>query len=574
MPVPVPVLVPGLDLLIELGPPGVRGTRRRAVEEALRTAIREGRLPPGARLPATRDLAEQLGLSRGTVSQAYEQLIAEGWLIARTKAGTRVADGVATATANATANATATATAAANAAATDPRLPARPLPSLSPSQTSASPTPPWSGPPSGARHDLSPGRPDVSAFPRAAWARALRRAIHEAPAEAFGYGDPRGRIELRTALAGYLGRVRGVRVAPDHLLICAGFTQALGLLTAVFAGTGVGAIAIENPAMPEHLAIAAARLGVRDVTVDDQGLRVAELAATDAGAVLCTPAHQFPLGVSLSPARRAALLAWADERDGWIVEDDYDGEFRYDRRPVGALQARRPDRVVYAGSISKSLGPAVRLGWIACPPRLLEPLVAAKHLADRQSPVLEQLALADLLDSGAYDHHLRTMRRGYRRRRDLLVRSVAELLPRARITGIAAGLHAILELPSAPSSTVLSSTVPDSTVLCSIVPNSTILSSTITDSTIPKSTIPKSTIPKSIVPSSTVPSQAIPGPTEQRIAEALRQASVRARLLGGYLRGPVAAEAPPALVVGYATPSAHAYAGALDALLSALRALG
>ncbi|MFF7637544.1 PLP-dependent aminotransferase family protein [Kitasatospora sp. NPDC008050] len=468
---------PGLDLLIELvetGPPGARGTRRRAVEEALRTAIRQGRLAPGVRLPATRHLAEQLGLSRGTVSQAYEQLIAEGWLTARTKAGTRVAED------------------------------AGPQPRPSGIAPTAAP---------GLRHDLSPGRPDVSAFPRVAWSRALRRAIHEAPAEAFGYGDPRGRIELRTALAGYLGRVRGVRVAPEHLVICSGFAQALGLLAAVFAETGVPALAMENPGMPEHRAAAAARLPVLDLAVDDQGLRVDALAGSAARAVLCTPAHQFPLGVSLSPARRAALLAWAEECRGWIVEDDYDGEFRYDRRPVGALQGRRPDRVVYAGSVSKSLGPAVRLGWIACPPPLLEPLMAAKRLADRQTPTLEQLALADLLDSGAFDHHVRTMRTSYRRRRDALAGAVAERLPHARLTGIAAGLHAILQLP----------------------------------------------LPADL--------------DEREIAAALRRGSVLARPLSEYLHGQDPAETPPALVVGYATPAAHAYPAALDALVGALQGL-
>ncbi|WP_329578377.1 PLP-dependent aminotransferase family protein [Kitasatospora sp. NBC_01250] len=478
--------MPGLDLLIELvdtGPPGARGSRRRSVEEALRTAIRQGRLAPGARLPATRHLAEQLGLSRGTVSQAYEQLIAEGWLTARTKAGTRVAED----------------------AGPDPR--------------------PSAGPPAaapGLRHDLSPGRPDVSAFPRVAWARALRRAIHEAPAEAFGYGDPRGRIELRTALAGYLGRVRGVRVAPEHLVICSGFAQALGLLTAAFAETGVPAVGMENPGMPDHLATVAARLPVLDLPVDDQGLRVDALSGSAVRAVLCTPAHQFPLGVGLSPGRRAALLAWAEECGGWIVEDDYDGEFLPQppagrtpiaRRPVGALQGRRPDRVVYAGSLSKSLGPAVRLGWIACPPPLLEPLTAAKRLADRQTSTLEQLALADLIGSGAFDHHLRTMRRSYRRRRDALAAAVAERLPRARLTGMEAGLHALLQLPPQPDR------------------------------------------------------------DEREIAAVLRRASVLLRPLSDYLRGPGAAGTPTALVVGYATPPAHAYPAALDALVGALQGL-
>jgi GntR family transcriptional regulator / MocR family aminotransferase len=463
----------GLDLLIGVGS---RGSRRRAVEEALRTAIREGRLAAGSRLPSTRDLAQQLGLARGTVTQAYEQLIAEGWLTARTKAGTRVAEGAAD-----------SAAAAASLPGASPVRPASPLAASAP------------------RHDFSPGRPDLSSFPRSAWARAQRRAIQEAPAEAFGYGDPRGHLECRTALAGYLGRVRGVRVPPERLLICSGYTQALGLLTGVLASLGVTRIGMEDPAMPEHVAIASAHLEVCDAPVDDEGMRVSTLRGADVQAVVCTPAHQFPLGVSMSPARRAGLLAWADATGGWIIEDDYDGEFRYDRQPVGAIQPHRPERVVYAGSVSKSLGPAVRLGWIACPPPLLEPLVEAKNLQDRQTAPLDQLALARLLASGAYDHHVRTMRRVYRRRRDLLTAAVAERLPEARVTGIAAGMHAVMELPLAL------------------------------------------------------------GP-EPRITAALRRASVRARTLSEYQRGQ---RTPAALIVGYATPRGHAYNGALAALLGA-----
>jgi GntR family transcriptional regulator / MocR family aminotransferase len=456
----------GLDLLIELAP---RGSRRRALEEALRSGIREGRLPAGTRLPATRDLARELGVARGTVSQAYAQLTAEGWLTARTRAGTRVADG----------------------AASDPR-PARPRP--------PAPVP--------LRHDLHPGRPDVAAFPRAAWARALRQVVQRAPAEVFGYGDPRGRPELRAALAAYLGRVRGVRVDPGHLVVCSGYTQALGLLCEVFAGAGAAAVAMEDPAMPEHVAVAGKWLAVVDAAVDGEGMRVDGLDAVQVA--ICTPAHQFPLGVSMSPRRRALLLAWARERGGWIVEDDYDGEFRYDRRPIGALQSRLPSRIAYVGSTSKSLGPAVRLGWVACPPPLVEALVEAKRLADRQTSPVEQLALAELVAGGGYDRHLRAMRQAYRRRRDALVRAVDGRLPRARITGIAAGLHAIVELPPEVGG-------------------------------------------------------------EREVTAALRAASVQTQTLGHYARR-WPDGAPAALVVGYATPAGHGYAAALDALLGVLAA--
>ncbi|MBD0712052.1 hypothetical protein BU197_28020 [Streptomyces sp. CBMA291] len=463
----------GLDLLVDIGPPGRRGSRRQAVEDALRAAVQQGRLPPGTRLPASRELAADLGLARGTVSQAYEQLIAEGWLTARTRAGTRVAGAAA------------------------------------PTGPSGDPYGQAAVRPPAARHDLGPGRPDLSAFPRQEWARALRRAVLEAPVEALGYGDPRGRPELRSALAGYLGRVRGVRVDPAHLVICSGFTQAFHLLTRVLAGTGAARIGMENPAMPEHVEIArTAGLTVLDLPVDQDGPLVAPAETGGAHVVLCTPAHQFPLGVSMSPERRARLLAWADAQDGWIVEDDYDGEFRYDRRPVAALQARRPDRVAYVGSTSKSLGPSVRLGWIACPPRLLEPLVEAKRLADRQTPTLEQLALADLLTTGAFDRYLRARRRSYRQRRDTLVAAVAERLPEARVTGIAAGLHVLLEPP--------------------------------------------------------------PHRTDQRkTAAALRRHGIALTTLDRYLRGEERPDPAP-LVVGYATPAAHAYPAAVDALLTAL----
>ena len=392
----------GLDLLIDIRGPG---RLRTAVEDALRSAIRSGRLVAGTRLPSTRDLSGQLGVARGTVTQAYSQLVAEGWLVAAAGGGTRVSE---------------------NAIATEVL--------------------PDAGRPPGraGRHDLRPGRPDVSAFPRDAWIRAVSRVVRHSPAEAFAYADRRGRQELRTALATYLARVRGVRVDPAHLVICSGYTQALHLLTGVFAARGAETAAMEDPAMPDHVAIVGERLRVLDVPVDGEGMTRTGLA--DADVVVCTPAHQFPLGVSMSPERRNQLLASVRGRNSWIVEDDYDGKFRYDRHPVGALQPHAPDRVVYVGSTSKSLGPAVRLGWIACPPPLVDDLAAAKWLADRQTSPLDQLALAELIRSGDYDRHLRASRLAYRRRRDALVNAVADRLPGARVTGIAAGLHAILEL--------------------------------------------------------------------------------------------------------------------------------
>lgn len=478
----------GPELLLEL--PGW-GSRGRALEEALRSAIRGGRLVAGTRLPSSRDLASQLGLSRGTVTQAYEQLVAEGWLTARQGSGTRVAAGTAEAPARSGRSAGSAESAAS--ARYDLR-PGRP----DGSAHARSP-----------RHDLRPGRPDAYAFPREAWARAMRHVLREAPTEVFGFGDPRGRIELRTALASYLGRTRGVRVDPANLIVCSGYTQALGLLAEVFTELGVRTAGMEDPAIGDHVRLLAGRLRVAAVPVDASGLRVDALRDSGAEVAVCTPAHQFPLGVSMAPERRSELLEWADDSLGWIVEDDYDGEFRYDRHPIAALQSRRPSRIVYAGSTSKTIGPAVRLGWIACPPLLLEPLTEAKRRA-RETRPLEQLALARMIELGDYDRHLRTMRRGYQRRRDTLVAAVRSGLPDVRVRGIDAGLHALLELPAAPS--------------------------------------------------------------ERAIVEAARAASVDVHPLGEYVRGERDRH-PPSLVVGYATPPAHSYPAALDALIRGLRRL-
>ncbi|SHK64261.1 MocR-like pyridoxine biosynthesis transcription factor PdxR [Actinacidiphila paucisporea] len=414
------------DLLLDL-----TGQRTRAgLEEALRAAVRDGRLAPGARLPSSRVLAHDLGLARNTVAHAYGQLVAEGWLTARQGSGTTVA--------------------------------ARPaVPVRRPAQRPAEP--PRDAPTdlvpgrSGLPYVLWPGSPDLASFPRTAWLRAARRALTAAPNEAFGYTDPRGRPELRTALADYLARVRGVRTDPEHLVVCTGYTQAVGLLARALHGRGARRAAVEAVGLPDTpTLLRAAGLEPVALPVDADGARVEDL-GPGIPAVLLTPAHQFPLGVSLSPARRTAVVAWARSTGGIVVEDDYDGEFRYDRQPVAALQALAPDHVVYAGTASKSLAPGLRLAWLAVPPHLLEAVVREKRLADHQSGVIDQLTLAEFIRAGAYDRHVRRVRMRYRARRDRVVEVLALRAPGVRVSGIAAGLHAVLDLPpdGAPLDAVL-----------------------------------------------------------------------------------------------------------------------
>ncbi|WP_328495181.1 PLP-dependent aminotransferase family protein [Streptomyces sp. NBC_00414] len=386
----------GVDLHLE---PDVSDGRRAGLERALRDAVRDGRLAPGTRLPATRRLAVELGISRGTAKAAYDQLVAEGYLTARQGAGTEVA--------------------------------------LPPSADAASPeaSPRARAP----RFDLRPGSPDVGTFPAAAWSRALRRAIAGAPSLAYDYGDPRGRIELRTALSSYLGRARGVIAPPERIVVTTGYVQGLALLTRVLDG---GAIAMEDPGLPFHRDVVRHNGGtVTPAEVDERGVRVRGLG--DAAAVVVTPAHQYPTGVTLHPERRRALTDWARARGGVIVEDDYDGEFRYDRQPVGALQGMAPGQVAYLGTVSKTLGPALRLGWMVLPPHLVDAVADAKLHSDHHTESIGQLALAELITGHAYDRHVRACRLRYRRRRDQLL---DRLGTRRGVRGIAAGLHALVDV--------------------------------------------------------------------------------------------------------------------------------
>jgi GntR family transcriptional regulator / MocR family aminotransferase len=406
--------ISSLDLHLELH----RGQRpagglRTGLEAALRDAVRTGRLGPGTRLPSSRALAGDLGLARNTVADAYSQLVAEGWLTAERGSGTRVAERVST----------------------DPGLGA---------------TPPAPAPRQPARYTLVPGSPDVSAFPRSAWLAATRRALTAAPSAAFGYRHPQGRPELRAALAGYLARARGVRAHPDRIVVCDGFTDGLALLARVLRQRGARTLAVEEYGLPSARAtITAAGLRLAALPVDDQGAVVA--AAGPADALLLTPAHQFPLGAALAPARRTQAAEWARTTGGLIIEDDYDGEFRYDRQPVGAVQALAPEHVVYAGSASKSLAPGFRLGWLVLPAGLAPEVAAARELAAGPGSRLDQLTLAEFIVSGAYDRHVRRSRLAYRRRQDRLAAALHREAPRVRVTGVAAGLHALCELPGGQS---------------------------------------------------------------------------------------------------------------------------
>ncbi|WP_406392721.1 PLP-dependent aminotransferase family protein [Streptomyces sp. NBC_00887] len=406
----------GADLHIEPVGAGVRS----GLMNALREAVRTGRLAPGTRLPSSRTLAVDLGVARNTVADAYAELVAEGWLTAQQGSGTRVAQRAA------------------------PRRPA--ARTARSRQVRRRPA-----------HNLMPGSPDLSAFPRAEWLKASRRALTAAPNEAFGYGDAQGRIELRTVLADYLARVRGVDADPERIVICSGFVHGLMLIGKVLRKRRVKEVAVESYGLDIHWnLLSEAGLRTPCLPVDELGARGGELGdMRGVGAVLMTPAHQFPTGTPLHPDRRAATIDWARSASGLILEDDYDGEFRYDRQPVGALQGLDPERVVYLGTSSKSLAPGLRLAWMVLPEGLVGEVCEAKGGFDWMSGTLDQLTLAQFMDSGAYDRHVRAMRLRYRRRRDQLVEALAERAPDIRVSGIAAGLHAVLELPEGTERSVV-----------------------------------------------------------------------------------------------------------------------
>ncbi|MFC4533866.1 PLP-dependent aminotransferase family protein [Sphaerisporangium dianthi] len=466
----------GIDLHVEFN---AGAGRRDGLEHALRDAIRAGRLAPGTRLPSSRALSTEIGLSRGTVSAAYDQLVAEGYLTSRQGSGTSVAE-------------------------------------ISPQRTGA---PPEGGDDVTPRYDLRPGRPDVTTFPAAAWLRSTRRVFSTVPAAALGYGWPGGTVELRTALAAYLGRTRGVLAGPDQIVITTGYVQALALLAGIVGAGERPLIAMEDPGFAFHRnVVRRAGAGVLPLPVDARGARTGLLTTTaydGTGAVVVTPAHQYPTGATLHPDRRRSLTDWARSTGGLIIEDDYDGEFRYDRQPVGALQGTAADHVAYLGTAAKTLAPGLRLAWMVLPPHLVGPVTDAKLHADHHSETLAQLILADLITSHAYDRHVRARRLRYRHRRDLLVSRLGAASARGRqggvrVEGIAAGLHAMIGLPPG-------------------------------------------------------------GPDEPEVLERARARGLALDSLGEYWHGG-GADRPQGVIVGYGTPPQHSYPAALDALAAVLGA--
>lgn len=378
------------------------------VEQSIRESIQAGRLAAGARLPSSRALARELGISRGVVTEAYSQLAAEGYLLSSQGAPVRVARTVRAA-------------------------------EIRPSARSLLPSFPY---------HFHPGLPDLAGFPRDRWLRSLRAAWRQAPIDAVGYPDPRGVPALRQALADYLGRVRGAAAEPEQTLICTGFAQAFSLLCRWLADRGVERVGLEDPGWhPHRLIVEQARLEVVPIPVDADGIRVDALEAAAVSAVVVTPAHQFPTGALLSRERRAALIEWAEDGERLIVEDDFDAEHRYDGNSLGALQGLAPDRVAYIGSASKRLTPGMRLGWALLPSWLAWPLIQMKTVEDGGSEVIGQLALHDFIDRGELDRHIRRMRLRYQQRRETLLAALSSHLPDASVSRGAAGLYELVELP-------------------------------------------------------------------------------------------------------------------------------
>ena len=436
---------------------------------ALRDAVRSGRLAPGTMLPPSRSLAADLGLARNTVAEAYAELVNEGWLASRQGAGTWVLN------------------------AGGGQAPPRPR-----------------GAPATPVHTFMPGSPDVSEFPRSEWLASTRRALSVAPTEALRMGDPRGRPELREALAEYLTRARGVRTSADSIMVCAGVRHGVELLARVFRARGP--IAVEAYGLFIFRdALAALDVPTVPIGVDERGAVVDELDSLQTPAVLLTPAHHSPFGMPLHASRRAAVVDWAQRTNGYVFDDDYDGEFRYDRQPIGALQALCPDRVVYLGSASKSMSQTLRLGWMVLPDNLIDAIVEAGGGQQYYVDSLSQLTMADFISTGNYDKHIRRMRMRYRRRRDTLVDALAEF--DVGVSGLSAGVNLLLTLPDDTEHEVL-----------------------------------------------------------RRAGEA-GIALQGLAIMRHPLAGPEMAH-PDGIIVGFAAPADHAFAPALDALLEVLRACG
>jgi GntR family transcriptional regulator/MocR family aminotransferase len=371
-----------LELGLSLPDPGSRHVRRE-LHRQLRDAIAAGRLAPGLQLPASRALAQSLSLSRNTVMAVYDQLLSEGLIVTRPGAGAFVATA---------------------AAATLPGQPAAARP---------------------IRYDLRAGLPDTASFPFDIWGRLTGRTLRQFARASSGYRAPAGHPALRHAIAGHLSFARALACDPDEALVTVGAQQAFDLIARTLVTPARPVVVVEDPGYPANrAAFAAAGADVRAVPVDGEGLIVGAL-PTDAALICVTPAHAFPMGVPLSPRRRAALLDFAARHDALILEDDYGGEFRFGP-PLEPLRAAAPDRVLYVGTFSQSLLPALRIGFVLAPPAARAALVAARELTDWHGPAIEHGALAAFIAEGHLARHVRRMRKVYAQRRTALLAALAQ----------------------------------------------------------------------------------------------------------------------------------------------------
>jgi GntR family transcriptional regulator/MocR family aminotransferase len=425
------------------------GPLHRQTYRALREAILAGRLRPGERLASSRDLATELGVSRNTVLQAYDRLVAEGYATARPASGTYVADALPARPASAGARSPRDVRATpASRDAEAPRLSAfgrRFADAVPPGRAT------WSLPREALPYDFRYGEPAYHDLPLATWARLLGRRARRLSVRRLAYQPPGGAEELRRALAGYLSRARGVVCAPEQVLVLHGSQQAIDLTTRLLVDPGDTVVLEEPHYTGFSFCLAALGAEIVHVPVDEQGVRVEQLEAVRKARLACvTPSHQFPAGGVLSLPRRLALLEWARTRSAYVLEDDYDGEFRFAGHPLECLQALdRHGRVLYSGTASKVLFPALRIGWLVVPPELLDAFRAGQALSDTGTASLEQLAFADFIDEGHLERHVRRIRSRHAARRAVLLDAVSrELGDRAEVLGVSAGLHVLLRIRS------------------------------------------------------------------------------------------------------------------------------
>jgi GntR family transcriptional regulator / MocR family aminotransferase len=427
----------------------------------IRAMIVDGLLAPGSEVPSTRELSTQLHVARNTVVRAYEKLIAEGYLEPRSATATFVSRVLPHCCTGVEARVETV---------PSPDPPRSPHPSLPRSrgrvreeagESREAATPPpvpvdfadmrlelFNPAPERLRYDFRIGRPDTALFPRAAWQRLVIECLGGSQQALTDYGDPAGHWPLRDAIATHLRHARGIRTAPEEIIVVAGSQEGLNLAGRLL-DVANATVAIEDPCYQgANFALRSLGATMRPVRVDAEGIDVSALGSAPAALAYVTPSHQFPLGVTMSIERRRQLLDWADRTGAYILEDDYDSDFRYHSSPLLALKALdRHDRVIYLGTFSKSIGPGLRLGYVVVPAHLGEPAQRLKALMNNGHPWLDQAVVAEFVASGAFDNHLVRIRKQYMLRRDRLIHELNQLLGPVRLEGIDGGMHLTCHLP-------------------------------------------------------------------------------------------------------------------------------